>query len=408
MFETPLIGYEHDVFKLNEVQYACAKKRQVPLVREWYDHERKAILGYFIGADWIVENKKAIVVLPKLDKSNAGTDYFRMLDVCINHPAVFDFCSDLYGVSFEGTGIEVAQEHDLITPLLIIHFLRLVQLIVRKGLKKAFYGIEDNLHGRIKGKVLIEKTFRENTTRNKPFRICCAYNDFGIDCPENRLLKLALLFIRRYETLNHRVESNALLNYCLHAFTNVSCRVEPNEIKFTKKNVFYKEYIEALHLARTILKRFGYNIQGIEKNKKTKIPPFWIDMSKLFELYVLSLLKDKYFNNIKYHFQAKESELDYIVNVPGQQMVIDAKYKPLYKDGFDTSDIRQLSGYARLRKVSEELNIPEASSIDCLIIYPEPGCGRMDLKLGFEGMKSINEYVRFFKLGVEIPMIAQK
>ena len=49
-------------------------------------------------------------------------------------------------------------------------------------------------------------------------------------------------------------------------------------------------------------------------------------------------------------------------------MVIDAKYKLKYINGKHDEDIRQVSGYARLRNVYKTLEIEQGNIIDCFII----------------------------------------
>lgn len=38
------------------------------------------------------------------------------------------------------------------------------------------------------------------------------------------------------------------------------------------------------------MKRFGYNIREIDK-KVVRVPPFWIDMPKLFELLCIGVIE---------------------------------------------------------------------------------------------------------------------
>ena len=124
----------------------------------------------------------------------------------------------------------------------------------------------------------------------------CCYDVFGFDGLENRLLKKALVFVKRYldvyfeqsghfDTLNDQ-SLNDLFNFIQPAFESVSEEVSLYEVKHTKTNVFYKEYEEGVKLAKLILRRFGYNVNNVEA-KKVEMVPFWIDKSKLFELYVL-------------------------------------------------------------------------------------------------------------------------
>ncbi|MBL0146074.1 MAG: hypothetical protein IPP48_10145 [Chitinophagaceae bacterium] len=148
------------------------------------------------------------------------------------------------------------------------------------------------------------------------------------------------------------------MNYCRSAFTFVSDEVNATEVKSYKANPFFKEYKEGIQLAKMILKRYSYAISNITHPKITT-PPYWIDMPKLFELYVYYFLKKLFPKNkaVQYHFSTYGNELDFIVNTDGIQMIVDAKYTPVYIYGKNHNDIRQVAGYARLDKVYNELKI---------------------------------------------------
>ncbi len=142
-------------------------------------------------------------------------------------------------------------------------------------------------------------------------------------------------------------------------------------------------------------------------------------MSKLFELYVLGLLKERFVNDVKYQYRSFWNELDFLLNEKqngGYKMVIGTKYKPIYqnedKKDWDIENIRQISGYARLETVYKELfglfdeNNPQ--TIDCLIIYPEAvshineviNTLPHDLKAD-----KISSFVKFYKVGVKSPIL---
>ncbi|HZX57188.1 MAG TPA: hypothetical protein VFE54_00625, partial [Mucilaginibacter sp.] len=234
--------------------------------------------------------------------------------------------------------------------------------------------------------------------------------EFGLNGLENRVIKKALVFVQRYlPTLNipHSSEyTTEVLNYIMPAFESVDSEVNINDIKSTKSNAFYKEYDDGLRLAKLILKRFGYNITNTQQHQKIKTPPFWIDMSKLFELYVLGLLKDR-FNEDKahYHYTSRWNELDFLLNSSDYKMVVDAKYKPQYLYKTENEDIRQVSGYARLNSVYQELKKNKNEIIDCLIIYPDQSNGNTNL-MDVDLKQLENEhFVQIFTLGVKLPEI---
>ena len=341
-------------------------------------------------------------------------DYIKMLFSSLKYLETSDEMNDLFEIKWNKPAIEIKQAQDLLTPLLVIQYLNLVKAIVRKGLKKSYYKVEHNLNSRVKGKVLVGKTIKQNIVKNKQLYTYCNYDEFGVNGLENRLLKKALVFIKRYlptfDKLNHNDFTTDLFNYITPAFENISEEVELNEIKHSKTNAFYKEYSEATRLAKLILKRFGYNISNIEKST-IATPPFWIDMSKLFELYVLGLLKKEFpkHNEIHFQFICKGHEIDYLLNSGKYKMVIDAKYKPQYKyTGINKEDFRQISGYARLKKVYKSLDKNLDENIECLIIYPDLDKTDNDLSDLTSVQNSIKKYVGFYKMGIQIPLIQSK
>jgi 5-methylcytosine-specific restriction enzyme subunit McrC len=84
-------------------------------------------------------------------------------------------------------------------------------------------------------------------------------------------------------------------------------------MKTFKGNPIYKEYYTGVEFAQLLLKRFSYDI-SIAGKHEINTPPFWIDMSKLFELYIYRHLRQIFTgkNEIQYHLKAHYQELDYL------------------------------------------------------------------------------------------------
>jgi 5-methylcytosine-specific restriction enzyme subunit McrC len=380
--------------------------------------------SYFIGVDWIIEHEKAIYIAPKIDKIGMQTDYLKMLFSALKHPIVSRNTDDLFEIKLKSPFIEIEREQDTLTPLLVVHFLSLVKSIVRKGLKKSYYKVESVQNARIKGKIIVSKTIKHNLQKNAPLETICCFDEFGFNNLENRLLKKTLVFIQSYlPTLKipHAKEyTTEVLNYITPAFESISDKVSLNDIKHSKTNSFYKEYAEAIRLSKLILNQFGYNINNTKTGDKIKTPPFWIDMSKLFELYILGLLKDQFNDDILYGDEAKANYglPDYLLKIKGQETVIDAKYKLQYNDikedqgnismPYDIENIRQLSGYSRDKKVIEKLGVDKTKLVGCLIIYPlgpsAPKINTIDLEVKNE----ISEFENFYKIGISLPQIKSK
>ena len=373
---------------------------------------KKLYSNFYVGTDWLKKYEVAIYVAPKINDNTQQTDYLKMLFSCLRHSDIVDYTRDLYEVKFEEPFIEIEQKQDLLTPLLVVQFLQTLKVIVKKGLKKSYYKVERNINARIKGKVLVSQTLRNNLIKNKPTHTFCQYEEFGINCIENRILKTTLSFVQKYLTLFPEYTRNIspIINYCSPAFHGVDENIDLKKGKITTYNSFYKEYKEALHIANLILRRFGYNIKDVEalNNKTIKTPPFWIDMPKLFELYTLGLLKDKYYNSIQFQIQGTYGQPDFILTNGNQKMIIDTKYKRQYQqEQYQAEDIRQLSGYARDSKVLSKLGYKteeeQDNVIDCLIIYPDQMASEEladDLK-----ENPIKGFTRFYKMAIKLPVI---
>lgn len=374
---------------------------------------KKLNSNFYIGTDWLSKNEIAVYVAPKLNDEAQQTDYLKMFFSCLRHSDVATYTKNLYEIKFEEPYIEIEQKQDLLTPLLVVQFLQLVKTIVRKGLKKSYYKVEHNLNAKIKGKVLVAQTLKQNIIKNKPTKTFCQYDEFGFNSIENRILKRTLVFVQKYLALfsDYSKLASPVINYCLPAFHEVDENIDLKTLKGITHNSFYKEYKEALHISSLILKRFGYNIKEIDTlhNKIVKVPPFWIDMPKLFELYVLGMLKDKYFNNINFQIQGTYGQPDFVFVSDNVKMIIDTKYKRKYQqEKYQAEDIRQLSGYARDTKVLSKLGYITAEEqdkvIDCLIIYPDQTASDKladDLK-----EKQISGFTRFYKMAIKLPVIS--
>lgn len=366
--------------------------------------------SYFVGVDWVVENELPIYVRPKLDDSESEVNYIAMLFAILKEPGNYDHLGQLCQIDFDRPTIAIEQKQDLLTPLLLVQYLHVLKKLVQKGLKKSYYPVTKNLNARVKGKILVNETIKKNHFNNKMLFNYCEYTEFGINSTENKILKKALTFAKAaLQNLNGlKVEDVfPLVHYIEPAFVQVDNVVNIEQLKSIRPNRLYKEYEQALKLAKHILKRYGYNISRTTSDK-VHTPPFWIDMSKLFEFYVFAKLKERFsqHNEVTYHKMFNYLEPDFIVrsNDGMHKMVVDAKYKPYYENNrVKIEDIRQVSGYARLEKVYKFMGIKEDAVIDCLVIYSSQTSRRMDFTNDNFVLESEPEYKRFFKIGIALP-----
>ena len=161
------------------------------------------------------------------------------------------------------------------------------------------------------------------------------------------------------------------INKLLSDFSNVSDKIEIYEVKSLRANKLFSEYKEAIRLAKMILRKYDYSLQKTEETE-SKTLPFWIDMPRLYEMYVYAWLKE----NVKDDeilFQAEgygTTAADYVLKRSG--MILDAKYKPRYENSNAgiIDDIREMSGYARDEKILRKFENPQAEKVPCVILYP--------------------------------------
>ena len=396
---------------------------------------------YCIGLDWLGDTGRYLYVEPKINLKNITIfnvitdseeensvinandvpsnyrelDYLKMLLQITSIPESNSQIKELVKIDWYARLIEINQKEDKLTPFLVVRFLQSLKIIVRKGLKKNYYKIQENLNNRIKGKILVGEHIKQNVFKNRFTSTYCEYQQFGEDHAENRFLKKVLKFAGSYVE-NHKdlfgkdyLNIQHTVNYCLPAFELISNQINEYELKHIKHNPFYNDYAATLQMGIHILKKFSYNITQTTI-QKVSTPPFWIDMPRLFELYVYSKMIETNpvdIKNIHYQFSTYGNALDILVSKPGFQMVIDAKYKLHYQNGHLHEDIRQVAGYARLNKVREKLRVTDDKNIDCLIIYPDMENGIEDLSL--ESIKNnreeIKAYHKVYKLGIKLPII---
>lgn len=372
--------------------------------------------SYFVGIDWVEQGKLAVQVNPKIN-DGFEVNYVRMLNEALSEPANYDHLKNLVTIHFNKPAIKIHQQRDILSVFLVTEYINMLQRLVRKGLKKSFYLVEDNLHNTVKGRLMVGRNIRLNLAKGHITDNVCKYQIYDIDTPENRILKRALLFcLKQLETYKHVFDTDILTakaRYIKPYFNNVSDGVCVKTIKGCKCNPVYKEYAQALEFAQLLLRRYSYDITFVGK-QDIPTPPFWIDMSKLFELYVFHHLRRVFTgkHEVRYHVNANYQELDYLLKpeIWPSPYVIDAKYKPKYKDANITKeDAREVAGYARLSKIYSVLGLDEDTSppIKCLIVHPDQEqeeCFTFNREKE-PAFEKIPGYVRMYKIGIRLPVV---
>lgn len=369
--------------------------------------------SYYIGAAWLVEKELAVVVTPKMKNIDFVEMFLAALKIDTHKES--NYFAKCYGIQFDEPPIETNEELNQLTPLLVLHFLSLLERLVKRGLKKGYVLHEENLKAKVKGRILFGKHLKTNVFQQCSDRMYCQYQEYTDDIPENRLLKKALLFseriLDRCDSLKRQSQYPDLqlrLNRLKASFSHISDDIEPYQVQKLSSNKLFKGYKEAIRVAKMILRRFDYSIREASSEQHST-PPFWIDMARLYEMWVLHRLQKLGINPIMFQeagFYGRQVA-DFVIRE--ENLILDAKYKPKYvEDGVDIDDIRELSGNARDDRLLP--NLPEDYSPRCIFLYPgntDELKPESDILFEQQGQK-IPHYRNFYKISVPLPLYGEE
>ena len=412
--------------------------------------------NYLVGADWLVRGKSYVQVIPKLEKGAARAfadcldeeefaadaptsdektwlnadyieaqgittasqvHYLRMLMTIVKDSHFDKYLEDLFHIDYAAPALPLPSDEDLLTPLLVVRFVQVIRRIVSKGLRKSYYTVQHNLTNRVKGKVLVSQHIKTNVFKSKLSTVLCQYDNFGQNTLENQFLKKVLRFARRYLDTHGKLFGDTLpeLHHAVRAvspaFELIDEMEEIAQLRHTTHHPFYGEYKEAIRVGKLLLKRFAYTINSVDSTDRVMTPPFWINMPSLFEMYVCAMMRahnPAALDAIEYQFSTHGNQIDILFAGDRTRLVIDTKYKMHYLRGHLHQDIRQVAGYARLRKVRGRLGISYTAddTVDCLIVYPDLDNGVDDFSIAtiWDAKREVKAYHRVWKLGVKIPV----
>lgn len=361
--------------------------------------------SYYIGADWLQTNQLAAVVLPKVPNLDYVEMFIEALNV--NSAAETDYFSKCYGIKFDQPAIEVTDKLNQLSILLLVRYIVLLEKMVARGIRKDYITVEENLKSKVKGHLVMSVHLNKNVIPHREDRAYCRYQVYTEDIPVNRLLKKALLFAQQMlfsipslSKICHKLQPR--LNVLLMRFEQISDNVSITEVRTLAGNKLYRQYTDVVQAAKDILRRYDYSLSEVADTSH-KTPPFWIDMARLFELYVYGKLYAVYGNQIKFQVPGYlRTQADFIHL--GERLVIDTKYKPRYDYSMSgiIADIREISGYARDTKILKHFKdscLTTNEELNCLIIYPvtcfeEPDSDKIDdVEMSLEEQKELKDFI---------------
>lgn len=253
---------------------------------------------------------------------------------------------------------EVSGGEKIILFLLLSYIFSLEEL-VEKDFRKYYLPVEETLKCKVRGKIKIS-SYLNRWAVGKKIDIPCKWNLFTYDNWDNRILKSALIYAhRRLPKGALHTLTNSMLNaegsIIKSHFYEVS-DYEPWEIEFYKAKLrsVSPYYRNSLNIAELILK----NTRS-PSSYFSSLKPMYIDMDKLFEMFVSAVVKGSFGDAVKFQegkrlFKSKEKNV-FIFNLGEEKegigpstipdivvkdkegkevsLVIDAKYKEILEMG---------------------------------------------------------------------------
>lgn len=367
--------------------------------------------SYYIGITEI--NGQHIEVLPK----SKDLDFMSLFSFALLYQPSSEYFSSCYDINWEKEIIASTELYNILTPLLVMQYLNILDKLVGKGLKRDYITIEENLHSKIRGKLRPIANWRKNELKKKEDYFYCQYQVFSANIPINRLLKkaldISLLLLGNVRSRSNNMTGLAFLSSKLklvEVFKNIDSKVRIESVrnyKFDKLNMYYSE---AIKLAKCIIRHQDNALT--DGSVKKKVPQFWIDMSRLYEVYVLGLLQTHYPNQILFQVKGNyETQCDYIH--VGEGIILDAKYKLWYSTYNDRrshaksliADVREISAYARDERFLSLMNKKLSTPI-CIIIHPDQETTKLETVLS-DSVKNnkVEGYRDFYRLGIDLPRL---
>lgn len=367
--------------------------------------------SYYIGLTEI--NGQHIEVLPKLE----DLDFMSLFSFALLYQPSSEYFSSCYDINWEKEIVASTELYNILTPLLVMQYLNVLDKLVGKGLKRDYITIEENLHSKIRGKLRPIANWRKNELKKKEDYFYCQYQVFSANIPVNQLLKkaldISLLLLGNVRSRSYNMTGLAFLSSKLklvEAFKNIDNNVRLESVrnyKFDKLNMYYSE---AIRLAKCIIRHQDNSLNDGSGNKK--VPLFWIDMSRLYEVYVLGLLQTHYPNQILFQVKGSyDTQCDYLHI--GEGIVLDAKYKLWYSSNRGRlsqknamiADIREISAYARDEQLLSYMN-KDVSTPICVIIHPDKETTKLEAVLS-DSVKNnkVEGYKDFYRLGIDLPRL---
>ncbi len=354
-----------------------------------YEKRNSYVPGNFIGMVWIGEGENKAVL--RVDSKFPTMNYIKMFAECVADSVISKYINCLNFWADEDL-INVENDNDFLL-LTAIAFLHELNTLCKRHLRRHFLREQQNFVGKVKGKILIGENLRQNIIRQRPDRVFCEYQSVSNDILENRILRTALKKAARCIAEHAKNKKHDLskpqewIRACRAHLNGVSIvHIKQRDFVAVRTRGVFVHYKRPLHLAKAVLRQFGFNPQ--QDIKQTQTPPFALDSAELFERYAELQLRKQYPKLIALYKRSHgveggkddgdsfgvEVRPDFYV-AGNEPQIMDAKYKYTNdkenpdKIKIEQSDIYQVVAYSQHLEILNKIN-SNGQKIKLSLVYP--------------------------------------
>lgn len=247
---------------------------------------------------------------------------------------------------------------------MISMFLREIERILAKGVRSDYSEIERN-ENFLKGKLMVGENVKYNLLHKERFYV--KYEVFGINSPENRILKATMM---KLKGVSHSPENRLKLNRFIELFDSVPPVMDIiSEYRKCGLSRNSRHYGNALSWSRLFLLN-----KGLSTFSGTNLSySFLFPMERVYELYVAKMIARSIPKGCKCREQVQSKRLfdnskrfglrpDLLLErKDGKRIVFDTKWKSIdSEDELSISDMTQMHSY-----------ITRYGTVGAVLIYPD-------------------------------------
>lgn len=301
-----------------------------------------------------------IQILPKIDFAVGEEDKTKQVFMKMLR-SLKDFPSKVF------TNANLKMDRMNLYEIFINMYLQETRQLVKRGIKSAYVGVEDNLTV-YKGKLLVNQHIKNNLAHKERFYV--GYDEYQVNRAENRLVKSTLLKLQK---LTSSAENAKEIRQLLTTFEFVEPSTNYDK-DFSNVSIDRntKDYEMLMKWSKVFLKNKSFTtFSGTEKARSLLFP-----MEKVFEAYVAKHMK-KVFGRAGWEVSAQDKG-HYLFNTlngenhkrfalrpdlvvtrdDGSVVILDTKWKSLIDDkrsnyGISQADMYQMYAYSKKYGTSE-------------------------------------------------------